>query len=58
MESIFSKKLFEYADRFGENFPTFYYRYSTEAEIIAIIDDCLKNDKPIKIEDSDPEILI
>lgn len=46
MASLFSKKLFEYADRFGENFPTFEFQYSSEAEIMTEIDKCLETGKP------------
>jgi hypothetical protein len=54
--SIFSKKLFEYADRFGENFPTYNYLYASEAEIIEKINECLEKGKPIETENFDPEI--
>ena len=46
MASLFSKKLFEYADRFGENFPTFDFQYASEAEIMNLIDKCLETGKP------------
>lgn len=46
MASLFSRKLFEYADRFGENFPTFDFQYYSEAEIMEIIDKCLETGKP------------
>lgn len=50
------EKLNEYVDKFGENFPIFYYRGRSEGEVIDIIDDCLKSEKPIKVDDVDGEV--
>ncbi len=48
--SELTKKLYEYADTFNENFPTFLYATATPAEIISVIDECIKNGKPIKAD--------
>lgn len=40
-------KLAEYVEKFGENFPTADYRYCTMAQIIEMIEDCLKKGKPM-----------
>lgn len=47
------KKLNEYADHFGENFPIFIARDLDEDELIRIIDDCIANDKPYEVETED-----
>lgn len=44
----FDTKLMEYADRFGENFPTMEYRYATMAQIIEMINKCLEAGKPME----------
>lgn len=50
------EKLFEYADRFDENFPMFLFRSTPEEEVIRIIDKCIENGKPYEEPDSyDPE---
>lgn len=56
MASAFSNKLFEYADTFGENFPTFNFPYASEAEIMAKIDECIKTGKPYKGEETDADV--
>lgn len=50
------EKLFEYGDRFDENFPMFLFRSTPEEEVIRIIDKCIENGKPYEEPDSyDPE---
>lgn len=44
------EKLNQYADHFGENFPIFIARRLDENELIKVIDECIKNDEPYKIE--------
>lgn len=46
------EKLKEYADRFGQNFPVFFFRNKSEAEITRIIDDCLQQNRPFQAEDN------
>ena len=48
---LIEKKLNEYAELFGENFPIFIVRNLEESEIIKIIDECIKNNKPYEIKD-------
>jgi hypothetical protein len=47
------KKLNEYADKFGENFPLFFVGHMDEAEIIKLIDKAIKEDKPYEAEYED-----
>lgn len=42
------EKLYEYVMTFGENFPTMEYTYCTAAQIIEMIDDCLRNGEPME----------
>ena len=49
----FDEALFAYADKFGENFPTFEYPYLTEAEIIQMVEECLNTGEPMKTADED-----
>lgn len=58
MASAFSEKLFEYADTFGENFPTYNFPYETEAKIMAMIDECLKSGKPYDTGEDDENVTI
>jgi len=53
---MLDEKLYEYADTFGENFPIFYYRHKSEEDIIDMIDDCLKSNKPIDVDEVDGEV--
>lgn len=48
----FDKYLFEYADTFGENFPTFLFRNKSMAAVIEIIKQCLKDKKPVKTKET------
>lgn len=50
------EKMIEYADKFGENFPTFYYRYESQAWIMAKIDECIKKGKPMKVPEENDAI--
>lgn len=52
MEEL-TKKLYEYADTFGDNFPTFLYPNATPIEIITIINECIKKGEPIKTDYAD-----
>ena len=45
---MLEQKLNEYAERFDENFPVFYFRHVPKEEVIKIIDDCLASDMPYK----------
>ena len=47
------EKLNQYADHFGENFPIFVARRLGEDELVRIIDDCIKNNKPYEVETQD-----
>ena len=53
---MFKEMLTKYVDRFGENFPTFYFKYATEAQVIEIIEECLKKDEPVKLEEIESDI--
>lgn len=43
------EKLKEYADRFGQNFPVFFFRNKSEAEITALVEGCLKENRPFQV---------
>lgn len=58
MASTFEEKLFEYADTFGENFPTFNFPYESEAKIMAMIDECLKRGKPYDTGNHGEKVMI
>lgn len=45
--------LFKYLDKFGENFPIYMCMGFEEDEIIGIIKDCLKSDKPYEVEEEE-----
>ena len=42
--------LLKYADRFGENFPTFFFRGTPEEEMMGIIQQCLDDGVPFDAE--------
>ncbi len=46
------EKLKEYADRFGQNFPVFFFRNKSEAEIIDLVEECLKQNRPFQVDDN------
>lgn len=43
---MLEQKLYEYADRFEENFPIFFFRGWGEDKIVQKIDKCLESGKP------------
>jgi len=43
------EKLKEYAERFGQNFPVFFFRNKSEAEITALVEGCLKENRPFQV---------
>ncbi len=45
---MLEQKLNEYAEKFDENFPVFFFRNSSEEEIIKKIDECLEAGKPFE----------
>lgn len=53
---MLNDKLNEYLDKFGENFPLFFFQGKEDGEIIGMIDDCLKSEKPIEVDDVDGEV--
>lgn len=53
MNNKLDEKLFEYADYFDENFPTFAFAQYTAAEIIQIIDDCIAKKKKVEYDQQD-----
>lgn len=53
---MLEQKLNEYAEKFDENFPVFFFRNSTEEEIIKKIDECIESDRPFENDaDQDDE---
>lgn len=46
------EKLTEYAETFDDNFPIYCFSNLDDNEIIEKIDKCLKDDKPIEVEDN------
>ena len=46
------EKLKEYASRFGQNFPVFFFRNKSEAEIIDLVEECLKQNRPFQVDDN------
>lgn len=50
------EKLNQYAEHFGENFPIFIVNNLTDDELIGIIDDCIKNNKPYDVGKLDDDI--
>lgn len=53
---MLEQKLNEYAERFDENFPIFFFRNAPEEEIIKKIDECLEADRPFETDaDQDDE---
>ena len=47
MSDAFEKKLIEYAETFGDGFPTIPLRGWGEEGMIKIIDDCIKKNKNV-----------
>lgn len=47
--TAFDDKLKEYADRFGQNFPVFFFRNKPETEIISQVEGCLKENRPFQV---------
>jgi 2-oxo-4-hydroxy-4-carboxy--5-ureidoimidazoline (OHCU) decarboxylase len=47
MEELLNK----YAEKFGENFPIFFVRNKDEKEITSIIQKCLNDNQPFKVDD-------
>ena len=47
------EKLKQYVKHFGENFPIFIVRHLDKSELVKIIDDCIKNNKPYEVETND-----
>ena len=58
LNKLFEKKLNEYIERFGENFPTFCYSATSVEDVIKMIDDCIANGKPVELPDDyhDPNV--
>lgn len=46
--------LLKYADRFGENFPTFMFQGTPEDEMVEIIQQCLDDGAPYDTDAFDP----
>ena len=46
------EKLKEYAEKFGQNVPVFFFRNKSESEIIALVKECLRQNKPFVVEDN------
>ena len=49
MAKNISDYLDEYADKFGENFPTYCMLSATDSEVIKIIKRCLERNEPYEV---------
>lgn len=51
---MLDKLINSYVERFGKNFPMFCLIGASDSEVTAIIEQCLKDNKPYDTSDIDP----